>query len=61
MTQQEVANKLGISIGRYGQWEAFYAEPDSEFIVKIAQLFMISCDQLLGNAHIDFNYTGAQI
>ena len=62
MTQREVAEKLGITPKRIGHWECYHCEPNSELIVKLAVLFNITCDELLGREiPIDFNYTGAQI
>lgn len=38
LTQSEVAAKLGISRGRYANWENDQANPPMEYMVKLANL-----------------------
>ncbi|QFR68476.1 helix-turn-helix domain-containing protein [Companilactobacillus paralimentarius] len=49
MTQQQVADKLGITRANYSHIENGRNEPDDDTTVKIAQLFNVSTDFLLGN------------
>jgi len=47
-TQQEVAEKLGISNRTLSKWETGTSLPDAEMIVKLAKLFSVSTDCVLG-------------
>jgi transcriptional regulator with XRE-family HTH domain len=47
-TQQEIADKLGISRARYSHYENEHVEPDNELLSNIAELFNVSADYLLG-------------
>ncbi|GHU35605.1 transcriptional regulator [Bacilli bacterium] len=49
LTQKEVAEKLGISTAFYGQWETGKRTPASKNLQKIADVFNVSVDYLLGN------------
>lgn len=49
LTQQEIADKLGISRANYSHIENERNEPDNATLVKIAHLFDVSTDYLLGN------------
>lgn len=48
MTQLEVAEYLGISQQAYANYEATRREPDIANLIKLASLFNISVDILLG-------------
>lgn len=48
ITQPELADKLGVSKGAIGHWEAGTREPDLWMISRIAKLFKVSVDYLLG-------------
>ena len=48
MTQREMAEKLGISQPSYIRYEQGTAEPSQENLVKIADIFDVSTDYLLG-------------
>ncbi len=50
-TQEEIARKLGISRARYSHYENNRVEPDSELLGKIADIFGVSTDYLLGRTH----------
>lgn len=64
-TQEAVARKVGASVKSYRDWENGERFPDTCYLVKLAQLFHVSCDYLLeiseythvGNAEI-FKLTG---
>ena len=48
MSQKELADLLGITQQAVAKWEAEKSEPDSATLVKIAEIFEISVDELLG-------------
>ena len=50
LTQVEVAEKLGISQPAYASWERCVKKPTHENLVKIAQIFNVSVDYLVGNS-----------
>ena len=47
-TQMKLASKLGISRSAVSMWEIGESEPDSAVLCKIAELFDVSTDYLLG-------------
>lgn len=49
LSQQQLAEKLGMSPSGIGMWEQNRRQPDNETLKKIAQLFDVSTDYLLGN------------
>lgn len=49
LSQQQLAEKLGMSPSGVGMWEQNRRQPDNEAIKKIAQLFGVTTDYLLGN------------
>ncbi|MEQ7298043.1 helix-turn-helix domain-containing protein [Enterococcus avium] len=49
-TQQQIATELGISRAAYSHFENDRNEPDSETLVKLANIFNVTIDYLLGNA-----------
>ena len=51
-TQREMAEKLGISQPSYIRYENGSAEPSLENLVKLADLFDVSVDYLLGRAEL---------
>lgn len=48
LTQREVASRLGISQPSYIRYEKGAAEPSLENLVKLADIFDVSTDYLLG-------------
>ncbi|PYI57206.1 helix-turn-helix domain-containing protein [Paenibacillus flagellatus] len=55
LTQEDLANKLGISRASLSHYETNRREPDYETLNKIANFFDISLDYLLGrteNPHV---------
>lgn len=48
MTQTQTAEKLNITQRAYSYYETGKAEPDMQTIVKIADLFQLTTDYLLG-------------
>jgi len=49
-TQEEVANKLGISRARYSHYENGIREPDNDMLQAIANLHNVTVDALLGRS-----------
>ena len=49
LTQEELAEKLGVSSQAVSKWETDKSLPDLSVIVPMANLFHISTDELLGN------------
>ena len=48
ITQEAVANALGIPRGTYAHYELNKREPDTDMIKKLAEFFGVSTDELLG-------------
>ncbi|WP_195943434.1 helix-turn-helix domain-containing protein [Enterococcus faecium] len=48
-TQQQIADQLGISRAAYSHLENGRNEPDSTTLVKLANIFDVTTDYLLGN------------
>ena len=51
LTQEELAEKLGVSAQAVSKWEKEKSFPDLSVVVPMANLFRISTDELLGNSH----------
>jgi transcriptional regulator with XRE-family HTH domain len=49
MTQADVANKLGVAKTTYASYEQGRRDPDISMLTKIASLFGVSVDYLLGH------------
>ena len=47
MTQEEMANRLGVTTPAVNKWENSNSKPDIELLAPIARLFDISLDTLL--------------
>lgn len=50
ITQQKLAGILGVSRSAIAMWETGDNEPDHAMLVRIAEYFRISVDELLGHA-----------
>jgi transcriptional regulator with XRE-family HTH domain len=50
MTRQEVAKKLGISAQAYGNYENGRRDPSIDALKKIAELYNVSIDFIVGNS-----------
>lgn len=48
LTQNELAEIIGISQKSYSHWETQKTEPSFENLIKLADLFEVSLDYLLG-------------
>lgn len=53
MTQEELAERLNVSIGVVSKWERGASEPELGCLVNIAEVFKVSVDSLIG-----YNMTG---
>ncbi|SDN32689.1 DNA-binding transcriptional regulator, XRE-family HTH domain [Paenibacillus sp. yr247] len=51
LTQEDLANKLGISRAALSHYETSRREPDYDTINKIASFFRVSIDYLLGRTN----------
>lgn len=48
LTQQEIAELLGVKRNTYSDWENGKTEPNFEMVLKLADLFEVSLDWLFG-------------
>lgn len=53
MTQEELAEKLGVSPQAVSKWENGIACPDIQLLVPLANIFEITTDELLSNDKIN--------
>ena len=60
ITQEKLANHLGVSVQAVSRWESGTCYPDLEFIPKIANYFRVSADYLLGLSRYDTEETAAE-
>lgn len=51
LTQEELATSLGISRAALSHYEKNRREPDTETLGKVADLFQVSLDYLVGRTH----------
>lgn len=49
MTQAKLASILGVARSTISMWEHGECQPDHEMLIKIADIFNVSVDCLLGN------------
>ncbi|MGM0173663.1 LexA family protein [Enterococcus sp. DIV0800] len=54
-TQQQIADYLGITRGAYSHFENGRNEPDKDTLIKLANYFEVTVDQLLGRNEISNN------
>ncbi|MBD3917625.1 helix-turn-helix transcriptional regulator [Paenibacillus sp. PR3] len=53
LTQEQVANALGVKRARYNAWENGISNPDHVMLAALAQFHGVSVDFLLGLQHPD--------
>lgn len=59
-TQEEIAEKLGVSRQAVAKWERGETQPDVESCIKLADLYGVSLDMLLRDVgdEYEYEYTG---
>ncbi|MFD1126594.1 helix-turn-helix domain-containing protein [Paenibacillus provencensis] len=57
LTQQEVANHLGVSNGAISGYERNYRDPDTEILKKLADLYEVSLDWLHDRKEKESDYS----
>lgn len=57
LTQKELAENIGVTQGTIHFWEQEINEPSSGYIVKLAEYFNISTDELLSYEKKNKNYS----
>lgn len=53
LTQPDVANLLGVDFTTISKWENGHVEPGREQIIKLAELYGTTTDELLGKPSIE--------
>ncbi len=48
LTQKDVAEKIGVSASAIGFWETGINEPKATYLMKLANFFGVTVDELLG-------------
>lgn len=48
MTQEELAEKLNLTLGTISKWERGSSEPELSYLMQLAQIFHVSVDALIG-------------
>ena len=48
LTQEQLAERLGITLGTVSKWERGSSEPDLGYLMDLAELFHVSVDALIG-------------
>ena len=48
LTQEQLAERLGITLGAVSKWERRSSEPDLSYIMDLAGIFHVSVDALIG-------------
>lgn len=53
LTQDQIADFLGVPTRTYGSWERGERQPDFEILCRIADYFNVTTDYLLGRVPMD--------
>ncbi len=61
VSQEELALRLGISTQAVSKWECAQSYPDIELLPRIADIFQVSIDALLGHENVTSSLSGAPI
>lgn len=56
LTQEEMANRLGVTAPAVNKWENGDTKPDIDLLASIAKLFNISLDTLLSKLYCKMRY-----
>ena len=54
LTQQQIADEIGVNRGSYSNWEKGKREPSFKNLIKLAYILDTTTDFLLGKTNIDF-------
>lgn len=54
LTQQQIADEIGVNRGSYSNWEKGKREPSFENLIKLADILNTTTDFLLGQSNINF-------
>ena len=54
LTQQQIADEIGVNRGSYSNWEKGKREPSFENLIKLADILDTTTDFLLGKSNINF-------
>ena len=57
LTQQQVADRLGVSNKTVSSWETGASCPDIAMLPAIAELYGVTCDEILRGEHIPADET----
>ncbi|PAD85456.1 hypothetical protein CHH55_23260 [Niallia circulans] len=60
LTQEELAEKIGVTRGTYAHYEINKRQPDYDTLVKIAKFFDVSTDYLI-SGHNNITISGQQL
>ncbi len=52
LMQKEIASLLGVSVRTFQGWESGRSEPNIEKLIKLADLFHVSIDFLVGRVSV---------
>lgn len=52
LSQQKLADEIGVSQKAIDFWEKGINEPKASYVLKLANYFGVSCDYLLGNENL---------
>lgn len=58
LTQDQIADILGIKRARYNSWENDIAKPNADMLNKLAEFFDVSVDFLLGRNTEELDHEG---
>ena len=48
ITQEQLAERLGVTLGAVSKWERGASEPEIMFLTGLAEVFRVSVDALIG-------------
>ncbi len=56
ITQEEIANEIGVSVSLYKKWEQGKKQPSIDELIRLSIFFECTVDYLIGNDETDFGY-----
>lgn len=56
LTQQQIADEIGVNRGSYSNWEKGKREPNFETLLKLASILNTTTSYLLGESDIQYGY-----